>query len=92
LTIGDSIWIEPGVKTTLYSSVPSNINVLLAVVQNLTSSTEAILGFAAFHIDNAVGGSGKYIQGHLITNLEVTTGSGQSGPYYGAYVPPRLAQ
>jgi Flp pilus assembly protein TadG len=92
LGIGDSIWIEPGVKTTLYSSVPGNVDVLVPVVQSLTSSTETILGFAAFHIDFAVGGSGKYIQGHLMANLKVTTGSGQSGPYYGAYVPPRLAQ
>ncbi|RDK01160.1 pilus assembly protein TadE [Paraburkholderia lacunae] len=92
LSIGDSIWIEPGTKTTLYSSVPINVDVLVPVVQSLASSTETILGFAAFHIDLAVGGSGKYIQGHLITNFKVATGSGQGGPFYGAYVPPRLAQ
>ncbi|MGF6902259.1 TadG family pilus assembly protein [Paraburkholderia sp. GAS348] len=92
LSIGNSIWLEPGAKTTLYSSVPANVDVLVPVVQSLASSTETIVGFAAFHIDVAVGGSGKYIQGHLITNLKVTGGAGQGGPYYGAYVPPRLAQ
>ncbi|MGF6547378.1 hypothetical protein QFZ96_002449 [Paraburkholderia youngii] len=60
LNIGDSVWLVPGSKTTLYSSVPVNVDVLLPVVQTLASSTEAIVGFAAFHIDASVGGSGKY--------------------------------
>ncbi|CAN7631760.1 pilus assembly protein TadG-related protein [Trinickia sp. LjRoot230] len=92
LTIGDSIWIEPGVKTTIYSSVLSNINVLLPVVQQLTSSNATILGFAAFHIDYAVSGGGNnYIQGHLITSVGASSGASQISTY-GAYVSPRLAQ
>jgi len=93
LSIGDSIWIQNGVKTTLYSSVPANTDVLVPVVVQVTSGNAAIVGFAAFHIDSAVGGSGKYIQGHFIAAYEITTGgAAQAGPYYGAYVPPRLAQ
>lgn len=92
LSIGDSIWIESGVKTTIYSSVPSNTDVLIPVVQQVTASSAAIVGFAAFHIDGAASGSSKYIQGHLTTGFKISAGTGQSGPYYGAYVPPRLAQ
>ncbi|SAL82369.1 hypothetical protein AWB74_06246 [Caballeronia arvi] len=91
LGIGDSIWIESGVKATIYDSVPTNTNVLIPVVQQVSSSNAAIVGFAAFRIDS-VNKSGKYIQGHLITGYKITAGTGQSGPYYGAYVPPRLAQ
>lgn len=93
LSIGDSIWIEPGVKTTLYSSVPTNVDVLLPVVNDATSSSQPIVAFAAFHIDAANGGSGKYIQGHFIAGYKIqTAGNGGAGPYYGAYMPPRLAR
>jgi len=93
LSIGDSIWIQPGDKTTLYSSVPANVDVLVPVVAQVTSGNAAIVGFAAFHIDASVGKDAKYIQGHFITGYEITTGgAAQAGPYYGAYVPPRLAQ
>lgn len=91
LSLGMSIWIEPGVKTTIYSSVLSNIDVLLPVVAQLTSSTATILGFAAFHIDFAVSGGGSnYIQGHLITRINAPSSSQQISTY-GAYVAPRLA-
>ncbi|WP_279629102.1 TadG family pilus assembly protein [Caballeronia ptereochthonis] len=101
LNIGDSIWIEPGAKTTLYSDVSTKagingIDVILPVVNDASSassSTQPIVAFAAFHIDKAHGGSGKYIQGHLLAGYKITTvGNGQVGPYYGAYVPPRLAR
>ncbi|MDQ7981735.1 TadG family pilus assembly protein [Paraburkholderia sp. SARCC-3016] len=91
LNIGASIWIQPGVKTTIYSSVPSNVDVLLPVVSQLMSSTATILGFAAFHIDYAVSSGGNnYIQGRLITRLKASSNSQSS--VYGAYVAPRLAQ
>jgi Flp pilus assembly protein TadG len=92
LSIGDSIWIQSGVKTTLYNSVPSNTIVVVPVVAQLASSNAPIVGFAAFYIDFPVGGSGKYIQGHFIAGYELTAGGAQVGPYYGAYVPPRLAK
>jgi Putative Tad-like Flp pilus-assembly len=92
LSIGDSIWIEDGVKDSIYSYVPVNIDVLIPVVTQVTSGTAAIVGFAAFHIDSSTGANSKYIQGHFITGYKITTGSAQAGPYYGAYTPPRLAQ
>ncbi len=90
LSIGDAIWIEPGVKTSIYSYVPSNVDVLVPVVAQATTSSQPIVAFAAFHIDNAEGGNGKYIQGHFVAGYKITTTVGQVGPYYGAYVPPRL--
>ncbi|MFL9966074.1 TadG family pilus assembly protein [Paraburkholderia sediminicola] len=95
LSIGDSIWIQPGVKATLYHSVPTKIDVLVPVVAQVTTGNAAIVGFAAFHIDppDPADKNPKYIQGHFITGYEITTGgAAQAGPYYGAYVPPRLAQ
>ncbi|SAL52249.1 hypothetical protein AWB72_05561 [Caballeronia concitans] len=102
VNIGDAIWIEPGTKTTLYSDVQSKatangntkgIDVILPVVNDATAhSVQPIVAFAAFHIDKADGGSGKYIQGHFLAGYKIkTAGNGNVGPYYGAYLPPRLA-
>lgn len=102
LSVGDSIWIEPGTKTTLYSDVASKvtangntngIDVVLPIVNDATAhSGQPIVAFAAFHIDTADGGSGKYIQGHFLAGYKITTSAGGTGPYYGGYVPPRLTQ
>ncbi|WP_284507235.1 TadG family pilus assembly protein [Caballeronia sp. ATUFL_M2_KS44] len=91
LRIGDSIWIQSGVKTTIYSSVPWNVDVLVPVVDDVTSSAQPIVAFAAFHIDTANGASDKYIHGHFIAGYKIASVGGGVGPYYGAYVPPRLA-
>jgi Flp pilus assembly protein TadG len=103
LNVGDSIWIEPGVKTTLYANVQtkvtangntSGIDVMLPVVNDATAhSSQPIVAFAPFHIDKADGGSGKDIQGHFLAGYKVApTTNAQVGPYYGAYIPPRLAE
>jgi hypothetical protein len=93
IAIGDKIWIQPGTKNTIYGSVPSNTDVLIPVVVELDTHTyEPVVAFAAFHIDFAVGGSGKYIQGHFTTNVRVQEGARGIGPYYGAFIPPRLGQ
>jgi hypothetical protein len=92
VNIGDKIWIQPGTKNTIFDEVPSNTDVLIPVVVELdTHSFEPVVAFAAFHIDVGVGGSGKYIQGHFTTNYKAPNASG-FGPYYGAFVPARLAQ
>ncbi|RXZ36343.1 pilus assembly protein TadE [Oxalobacteraceae bacterium CAVE-383] len=91
LSIGDSIYMQPGVKTTLFGSIPTQAVVYVPIVSNIVSGSYApIVAFAAFYIDASVGGSGKYIQGHFLTGYEIPQSSGV-GPYYGAYVPPRLA-
>ncbi|SAK97168.1 hypothetical protein AWB75_07088 [Caballeronia catudaia] len=93
LSIGDGIWILPGTKTTLYSTVPVGSTVVLAVAtQVATKSYAPIVAFAAFHIDGSVGGSGKYILGHFVGGFPVSVQGGGVGPNYGAYLAPRLAK
>ncbi len=91
LGIGTNIYLQPGVKTTIYNSVPTNTVVYLPIVSSVTSSNlEPIVAFAAFYIESAAGGSSKYIQGHFLAGYDIPQSSGV-GPNYGAYVPPRLA-
>ncbi|BAX62236.1 TadG family pilus assembly protein [Burkholderia stabilis] len=92
LNIGDSIYLATGVKATLYTSVPVGTTVVLPVVTQTSSSTYVpIVAFAAFHIDVSLGGSYKYIQGHFVAGVKMTGVATGVGPYYGVYVPPRLA-
>ena len=93
LAIGDNTWIQPGTKNTLFDEVPQNVDVVIPVVVSLDNhSFQPIVALAAFHIDLGVGGSGKYVQGHFTTNVPVTSDATGDGPYYGAFIPPRLAQ
>lgn len=101
LGIGDNTWIEPGTKTTLYGDLssqyptPPGADITVPIVDQPSGlgsqSQTPIVGFAGFHIDDIVGGSGKYIQGHFISGT-TTGGASGGGPFYGAYTPPRLAQ
>ncbi|WP_321782862.1 TadG family pilus assembly protein [Burkholderia pyrrocinia] len=92
LNIGDSIYLATGVKATLYTSVPVGATVVLPVVTQTSSSTTVpIVAFAAFHIDVSLGGTYKYIQGHFVAGVKMTGVATGVGPYYGVYVPPRLA-
>lgn len=92
LNIGDSIWIEPGVKAALYNDVPTGVTVVVPVAAQISSKTYVpIVAFAAFHIDASVGGSGKYIQGHFVGAYRIAAEASGTGPNYGAYVAPRLA-
>lgn len=92
LSIGDSIWIEPGVKTTIYSSVPVGTTVVVPVATQIdTHSYVPIVAFAAFHIDGSYGGSSKYLLGHFVGGWRIPTQASGVGPNYGAYVAPRLA-
>jgi hypothetical protein len=93
LKIGDNIWIEPGTKTTLYDDAANKIGqTVLVPVVNTDFSTHAytpILGFASFFIEDASGGSDKFIQGHFVKSTIDTAASG--GPVYGTFVPaPKL--
>ncbi|RQR95050.1 MULTISPECIES: TadG family pilus assembly protein [unclassified Burkholderia] len=92
LNIGDSIYLATGVKATLYTSVPVGSTVVLPVVTQTASSTYVpIVAFAAFRIDVSLGGTYKYIQGHFVGGVKLTGVATGVGPYYGVYVPPRLA-
>ncbi|WP_211612456.1 pilus assembly protein TadG-related protein [Paraburkholderia haematera] len=93
LSIGDNIYIEPGVKTTIYSSVPTGVTVVMPVAAQVSSKSYVpIVAFAAFHIDGSYGGSSKYIQGHFVGGYTMPTqGSGVGTSSYGSYSAPRLA-
>lgn len=92
LSIGQSIYFSPGVKTDVYSHVPANKDVIVAVASDTTPGTfEPIVAFGALHIDFAVGGSSKYIQVHFTNNIKIPDGD-PGGPSYGVYTPPRLAR
>jgi hypothetical protein len=94
VAIGDSIWIQPGTKNSLYNDVIVPSTTLLPVVQDVSSSTHAkamVMGFGPFMITASVGGASKYIEGHFVAGYEIPIATG-GGPAYGAYVPPILAQ
>jgi hypothetical protein len=94
LSIGDNIWIQPGTETSVYNVVPVPSVALLPVVQDVSSSTHdytPIVGFGPFHIIASVGGSGKYLEGYFDGDYEVPRATG-GGPFFGAYIPPSLAQ
>jgi Flp pilus assembly protein TadG len=92
LAIGDSVWIVPGVKTSIYDSVPSDIDVTVAIVSDTTTHSEqTITGFGALHIYFAEGANGKYIQASFLDNTQVKTAEPGGGAYYGSYTPARLA-
>jgi len=95
VNIGDNIWLQPGVKNTIYNSVTVPSDVLISVVTDVTTKVfEPILAFAPFHITASVGGSGKYIQGHFTSNFNAagTSPGAGTGTYYGAFSPPMLAK
>ncbi|MGG1944799.1 TadG family pilus assembly protein [Trinickia sp. NRRL B-1857] len=92
ISIGDNIWIEPGVKTTIYSSVPTGVTIVVPVAEQIIShSYVPVVAFAAFYVDGSYGGSSKYIQGHFVGGYRIPVQSWGIGPDYGAYVAPRLA-
>ncbi|MEN7530919.1 MULTISPECIES: TadG family pilus assembly protein [unclassified Cupriavidus] len=101
MKIGDKVWVQTGTKTNLFGEVASELTgktVIIPVVSDPTNTgfqtngQMSIVAFAAFYIETAVGGSGKYVQGHFVGGAPVTNSGGGVGPYYGAYVPPRLAK
>ena len=79
ISIGDSIWIQPGTKTTLYSSVnncsasgdKSCEYVMAPVVARIdTHAYNPVLAFACLHIILAKGASEKYIQVEMSANAD----------------------
>jgi hypothetical protein len=89
LHVGDQIWIQPGVRDTLYGYAETMIGeiVLLPVVPNHSETHEwaEVLGFAAFQIEDAHQGSNPYIQGHFVKDFVVSSGA-PGGPNYGAQI------
>lgn len=101
---GDSIWIEPGAKASLYQAdkwdppLPaSGRDVILAVVDtggsDLGSKGEkTITGFATFHIDGATPAT-KQVFGHFIAySTTYPAGGTPGGPASNTVSPPRMVQ
>lgn len=90
LSIGDQIWLTPGVRDAIYNYAYDSIGktFLMAVVpQDYDSNTWApVQGFAAFHIEDAQKGSNPYIKGHFVKDY-VAPNVKPGGPYWGASAP-----
>lgn len=91
ISTGDQLWMSSGVKASAYTNVPTNTDVIVAIVSNSTAGLQTVTAFGALHIDFGVGGSGKYVQVHFTTGqkLPATTINGQ---YYGVSTPGRLVK
>jgi hypothetical protein len=94
VTLNDTmIWIQPGVKTTLYDN-PNHpsinrdyagkdvyLPVIDAIISDSTHEAAVVVGYIGFHIDYATGGSEKTITGHFTTAFY--DGSDTPGPGWG---------
>jgi Flp pilus assembly protein TadG len=96
LSINDHIWIEPGVKNTLYGYAAERTGqtVLLPVVADNfdTHAWTPIVNFVAFQITDTHQGSGPYIEGHFVRGYTINDASGAGGSYMGTSMPPKLVQ
>ena len=96
LSIGDHIWIEPGVKNTLYSYAAERIGqtVLLPVVADNfdTHAWTPIANFVGFKITDTNQGTDPYIEGHFVRGYTINDASGAGGSYMGTSMPPKLVQ
>jgi hypothetical protein len=91
LSIGESIYYSPGVKTDIYNSVPANKDVFIAITSDTAVGTfEPIVAFGALHIISATGGSSKFVEVQFTNNLKIPSGE-PGGPNYGLYTTPHLA-
>jgi Flp pilus assembly protein TadG len=102
LKVGDSTWIEPGVKNTIYKDLADWLpeggkDVLMAVVDNASSDLSSkgqmtITGFATFHIDGADNGSDPYVYGHFIDFFTTPPGTLPGGAASNTVTLPILVQ
>lgn len=102
--VGDSVWVQPGAKATLYGDVNACSAagnktceyVMVPVVQNVNiTSREIVVGLACLRIFSASGGSDKNIIAQLTSNgdkCQARNSGGVVGPGYGILNPPRLVQ
>lgn len=98
LSIGDLIWIQPGIKNTLYQTIDACslngsskcANATVAVVNNVMQKTRMpILAFACLRILNANNGNKPYVEIQMASQCRPQE-SGGTGPFYGALSPPKL--
>lgn len=98
LAIGDKIWIQPGVKNTLYQAINSCslagnkkcADATIAVVPDVTQKAMMpILAFACLRILHADNGNQPFVEVQMTTQCRPND-SGGTGPFYGALSPPKL--
>ncbi len=97
LSLGQSVWIQPGTKSTLYQTTKAcsaagdrscEYVVVPTVTQTDNHALSPITGFACLHILDANSGQ-KYVLVEM-SNRCSTTLSGGVGPNYGVLTPPGL--
>ena len=102
ISITDKINISSGVKVPGYQALMDQYTlpaiVTVPVVSNValgmppSNLPQPVVAFAAFEITAVnINGSHSYLEGSFVANQKITNAGGGVGPYYGAYVPPRLA-
>jgi Flp pilus assembly protein TadG len=98
LSIGDTVFMDSGSKTSLYKAVEQCIKakeypcntVVMPVLDQVVSGTNAtITGFACLKILGADGGNKKFIEVQM-SNTCPPIASGGVGPNYGVVSPPSL--
>ena len=99
LEMGQSIWVEPGTKSTLYQTVQNcsaagdhtcEYVVVPTVTQTDNHALSPITGFACLHILDANPGQ-KYVLAEM-SNRCSSSLAGGAGPNYGVLQPPSLVQ
>jgi hypothetical protein len=98
LSIGDSVQMDTGSKTSIYKAVekcidaktnPCNWVVMPVLDQVIPGSLATIRGFACLNILDAKGGSDKYILVQMGNQCPPLVANGM-GPSYGVVAPPSL--
>ena len=99
LQMGQSIWVEPGTKSTLYQTVQAcsaagdhacEYVVVPTVTKTDNHALSPITGFACLHILDANAGQ-KYVLAEM-SNRCSSSLAGGAGPNYGVLQPPSLVQ
>lgn len=92
LNVGDVIYLNSGVKNSLYNYVPIGAERLIPIVNTVTPGGQSpITAFGAIVIIGAQGGANPYVSVQLINNYEVSNGT-PGGMNYGVYTPPKLVK
>lgn len=84
IRIGDSTYVQSGVKDSVFNSVPLNTTVAVPVINKVTTgSNQAVVAMAAFHIQGVtrIGGKsyiiGNFTEGLKSVGLSAGSGGGQ---------------
>ncbi len=103
ISVGDSIWIQPGAKATIYpyandcsaAGTKACEFSMVPVVNSVDTHIKApVVGLACLRILSGLGGSHKYVLVQMTYNADKckALNSGGTGPGFGLLLPPRLAR